>query len=162
MKSLVSELGLKCETSWKELSYVLSKNVVARVPVRFYFFQYYPFSPCIASIFHLLTVTVKCSCFSYNEIRLHCFLSIALSGSNSSSNSFCVSEDIKICLKRRLVCVIVFSLYMSSWLCDLLLKYPQVAFGLPYNISWLSYFILVCLWWGQVGHVTTRMFAMHR
>ena len=38
MKSLVSELGLKCETSWKELSYVLSKNVVARVPVRFYFF----------------------------------------------------------------------------------------------------------------------------
>ena len=75
MKSLVSELGLKCETSWKELSCVLSKNVVARVPVRFYFFQYYPFSPCIASISHLLTIAVKCSCFSYNEIRLHCFLS---------------------------------------------------------------------------------------
>ena len=114
---------------------MLSKNVVARVPVRFYFFQYYLFSLCIASISHLLTVAVKCSCFFYNESRLHCFLSIALSGSSSSSNSFCVSEDIKICLKRRLVCVIVFSLYMSSWLCDLLLKYPQVAFGLPYNIS---------------------------
>ena len=114
---------------------MLSKNVVARVPVRFCFFQYNPFSLCIASISHLLTVAVKCSCFSYNKIRLHCFLSIALSGSSSSSNSFSVSEDIKICLKRRLVCVIVFSLYMSSWLCDLLLKYPRVAFGLPYNIS---------------------------
>ena len=114
MKSLVSELGLKYETSGKELSYVLSKNVVARVLVRFYFFQYYLFSLRIASISHLLTVAVKCSCFSYNESRLHCFLSIALSGSSSSSNSFCVSEDIKICLKRRLVCVIVFlSLYVQ-------------------------------------------------
>ena len=162
MKSLVSELGLKCETSWKELSYVLSKTVVARVPFHFYFFQYDPFSPCIASISHLLIVAVKCSCFSYNEIRLHFFLSIALSGSSSSSNSFSVSEDIKICLKRRLVCVIVFSLYMSSWLCDLRFKYPRVTFGLPYNISWLRYFILVCLSWGRVGHVTTKMFAMHR
>ena len=63
---------------------MLSKNV-ARVPVRFYFFQYYLFSLCIASISHLLTVAVKCSCFSYNESPLHCFLSIALSGSSSSS-----------------------------------------------------------------------------
>ena len=158
MKSLVSELGLKYETSWKELSYVLSKNVVARVLVRFYFFSILP-------IF-----TVHCQHFSFSHRRCEMFLfflqrnslSFALSGSSSSSNSFSVSEDIKICLKRRLVCVIVFSLYMSSWLCDLLLKYPQVAFGLPYNISWLSYFILVCLWWGRVGHMTTKMFAMHR
>ena len=35
-----------------------------------FFFQYCPFSPCIASISHFLTVAVKCSCFSYNEIRL--------------------------------------------------------------------------------------------
>ena len=115
--------------------------------------QHFSFAHCRCEMFFF---------FSYNEIRLHCFLSIALSGSSSSSNSFSVSEDIKICLKRRLVCVIVFSLYMSSWLCDLRFKYPRVTFGLPYNISWLRYFILVCLSWGRVGHVTTKMFAMHR
>ena len=115
MKSLVSELGLKCETSWKELSYVLSKNVVARVPVRFYFFQYYLFSLCIASISHLLTVAVKCFCFcfSYNESRLHCFLSIALSGSSSSSNSLCQWRHQNLFEKTTRLCYYFFSLYVQ-------------------------------------------------
>ena len=58
----------------EELSYVLTKNVLACVPVPFLIFSL----PLIltllaASISHFLTAAMKFSCFSSHEIRRLCF-----------------------------------------------------------------------------------------
>ena len=61
----------------EELSYVLTKDFVSCVHVRFYFFTAAHF-PLAASISHFLTAAMKFSCFSSNEIPLLCFQLLAL------------------------------------------------------------------------------------
>ena len=58
--------------------YVLTKNFVACVPVRFLFFHTAHFHLDGAGISYFLTVVMKFSCFSSKEIRLLCFQSLAL------------------------------------------------------------------------------------
>ena len=53
----------------EELSYLLTKDFVSCIHVRFYFFTAAHFHPA-TSISHFLTATMKFSCFSSNEIRL--------------------------------------------------------------------------------------------
>ena len=61
----------------EELSYVRTKDFVSCVHVRFYFFTVAHFH-LVANISHFLTVAMKISCFSSNEICLLCFQSLAL------------------------------------------------------------------------------------
>ena len=68
----------------EELSYVLTKDFVSCVHFHFYFFTVAHFQ-LAASISHFLTVAMKISCFSSNEIRLLCFQSLALDLSLLSS-----------------------------------------------------------------------------
>ena len=61
----------------EELSYVLTKDFVSCVHVRFYFFTAAHFH-LAASISHFSTAAMKFSCFSSNEIPLLCFQFLAL------------------------------------------------------------------------------------
>ena len=67
----------------EELSYVITKDFVSCVHVPFYFFTAAHFHLAVrsllaASISHVSTTAMKCSCFSSNEICLLCFQSLAL------------------------------------------------------------------------------------
>ena len=67
----------------EELSYVITKDFVSCVHVRFYFFTAAHFHLAVRSLLPLaflifFTTAMKCSCFCPNEIRLLCFQSLAL------------------------------------------------------------------------------------
>ena len=77
------------------------------------------FTLVAASISHFLTAAIKFSCYSLNEIDILCFLS-----SGSSSFSVIHAEvDFRIKSKERIgFVVVVFYLWKSRWLRDLLPK----------------------------------------
>ena len=58
----------------KSVSYVLTKNYVACVPVRFLFSFAFVLTLLTVSISHFLIPAIKFSCCSSNEICLLCFL----------------------------------------------------------------------------------------
>ena len=68
----------------------------------FLFTFLFPFTLGAASISHFLTAAIKFSCYSYDEIGLLCFLSLA-----SSFSVIHVSLDIEIKSKERIGFVVV-------------------------------------------------------
>ena len=77
-----------------EVSYVLTRNFVARVPdfqyLRFFFFHCHSFLPALSWLLAFLISYHQFSCFSSNKICLRCFLSnmLALSLFSTSLKTF--------------------------------------------------------------------------
>ena len=84
-----------------------------------------------ASISHFLTAAMKFSCFSSNEIRLLTSFSVIHVSVNIKTD---VEKDTTFC-------------FFFSQKVQAVMRFSSVAFGYSYG-SWLSYFILVCLWCG--------------
>ena len=116
----------------------------------FIFFQYCPFSPCIASISHFLTVAVKCSCFSYNEIRLLCFLSIALSVSHNPLLLYFPFVD---CGEPFLVIVAGSGLSFLWESCKVLLESAGIAGAIFYPCLWE---VFGPTWFVHASHVCSQ------
>ena len=103
----------------EELSYVLTKDFVFCVHVRFYFFTAAHFH-LAASISHFLNAAMKFPWFSFKEIRLHSSFSVIHVSVNINNN---VEKDTPcccffVCLKVRAV-----------------MRFSSVAFGYPYLLN---------------------------
>ena len=75
-----------CTTKASNLSYVLNKDFVSCVHVRFYFFTAGAHFHLAASISHFITAAMKFSCFSSNEIRLRSSFSVIHVSVNIKTN----------------------------------------------------------------------------
>ena len=135
----------------KELSYVLTKNFVACVPVRFYSSLPLIFTSLAASISHFLTAAgvtaaVKFLFFCHDEIRVLCLTR------SSSFSDIHVGVDIKSNVEEDSTLLFFLFKCQGGHTISCQVK-PWVAFGMPYLL--IELFQLVCLWYGRMsGHVT--------
>ena len=125
----------------EELFQVLTKNCVAGVPVRFYFFHYCSFVNLLAAnISHFLPVIMKFSSFSSNEICLLCFFITC----SSSFSVIHMSVDIKNQIEKNSTFLLFFlskSLCGHAISCQKHLELPVVSYllidlfyiGMPAN-----------------------------
>ena len=143
----------------EELLYVLTKDFVSCVHVRFYFFTAAHFhladrSLLAASISHLLTAATKFSRFSNSNDSSPLF---SITGSSSFS-SIQVSLNIK---KKRQKDTTLLLFFLSKSPSDHAISFqikPWVAFGLLYVLIELFILSLVCLWCGRTGDVRSRVY----